>query len=252
MKKLNFSEKIALREGTGMCCCLPLSLFFKSTQCEPNQRRKNSMNCKRGYPASKMLIWALRDLINLFVEVKIKLSDSKCYSDKMEFSIILWASGPRHRLRSPAPCGSAVSEAILRGQLPGLLSGWERGLVGGQWKFCTYLCAKPEQSCWCADPKGPSCLLKNAHGFAPLYSLKVKGPLPFALPYSSHTQNNLPISSTLFSQSQRAPLICSPISPHIFALPNFSHTPNAHPICATLSSQIQRVPPNCSAIFLGS
>lgn len=103
--------------------------------------------------------------------------------------------------------------------------------------------------CW---SKRAPCLLKNAHGFAPLYSLKVKGPLPFALPYSSHTQNNLPISSTLFSQSQRAPLICSPISPHIFALPYFSHTPNAHPICATLSSQIQRVPPNCSAIFLGS
>lgn len=36
-----------------------------------------------------MLIRVQGDLINLFVEVKIKLLDSKCYSDKMEFSITL-------------------------------------------------------------------------------------------------------------------------------------------------------------------
>lgn len=47
------------------------------------------MNCKTVYLASKMLIRVQGDLINLFVEVKIKLFDSKCYSDKMEFSITL-------------------------------------------------------------------------------------------------------------------------------------------------------------------
>lgn len=83
------------------------------------------MNCKRGYPATEMLIQALRDLINLFVEVKIKLSDSKCYSDKMEFSIMLRASGPCHRLWSTAPRSFAMSEAIAHSQLPALLRGWE-------------------------------------------------------------------------------------------------------------------------------
>lgn len=47
------------------------------------------MNCKTVYLASKMLIRVQGDLINLFVEVQIKLFDSKCYSDKMEFSITL-------------------------------------------------------------------------------------------------------------------------------------------------------------------
>lgn len=47
------------------------------------------MNCKTVYLASKMLIQVQGDLINLFVEVKIKLFDSKWYSDKMEFSITL-------------------------------------------------------------------------------------------------------------------------------------------------------------------
>lgn len=47
------------------------------------------MNCKIVYLASNMLIQVQRELVNLFAEVKIKLFDRKCYSDKMKFSIIL-------------------------------------------------------------------------------------------------------------------------------------------------------------------
>lgn len=54
-----------------------------------NQGITNHMNCKTVYLASKMLLQVQGDLINLFVEVKIKVFDSKCYSDKMEFSITL-------------------------------------------------------------------------------------------------------------------------------------------------------------------
>lgn len=47
------------------------------------------MNCKIVYRVLKMLIQVQGDLINFFVEVKIKFFDSKCYFDKMEFLIIL-------------------------------------------------------------------------------------------------------------------------------------------------------------------
>lgn len=47
------------------------------------------MNCKTVYLATNMLIQVQGDTVNLFAEVKIKLFDRKCYSDKMKFSIIL-------------------------------------------------------------------------------------------------------------------------------------------------------------------
>lgn len=71
----------------------------KKPQYEQNQGRNNYLNHKTDYLASKMLIQVLRDLINLFVEVKIKLFDSKCFLIKWNFQLPCETSAPCCHLR---------------------------------------------------------------------------------------------------------------------------------------------------------
>lgn len=82
----------------------------KKSQYEQNQGRNNYLNHKTEYLASKMLIQVLRDLINLFVEVKIKLFDSKCFLIKWNFQLPCETSGPCCHLRRKAPPHFAVLE----------------------------------------------------------------------------------------------------------------------------------------------
>lgn len=80
----------------------------KKSQNEQNQGRNNYLNHKTEYPASKMLIQVLRDLINLFVEVKMKLFDSKCFLIKWNFQLPCETSGLHCHFPGKAPPRSTV------------------------------------------------------------------------------------------------------------------------------------------------
>lgn len=91
-----------------------------------NQGRSNYLNHKTEYPASKMLIQVLRDLISLFVEVKIKLFDSKRFLIKWNFQL---------------PCEHLVRAAIPRENHQHSLQGWR---------------TSPTELCpWCWQERGP-------------------------------------------------------------------------------------------------
>lgn len=68
------------------------------------------MNCKTVYLATNMLIQVQGDIVNLFAEIKVKLFDRKCYSDKMKFSIILRTSGTCYHFWNPAAHYFAMSQ----------------------------------------------------------------------------------------------------------------------------------------------
>lgn len=90
---------------------------------EQNQGRNNYLNHKIEYLASKMLIQVLRDLINLFVEVKIKLFDSKCFLIKWNFQLPCETSGLCCRFPGKVPPRSAVLENISHWDFSTLLGG---------------------------------------------------------------------------------------------------------------------------------
>lgn len=114
-KQAKPTQMLCLEEGKG--------IFKKKSQYEQNQGRNNYLNHKTEYLASKMLIQVLRDLINLFVEVKIKLSDSKCFPIKWNFQLPCETSGPHCHFAGKALPGSTVLWNISRWDLPTLPGG---------------------------------------------------------------------------------------------------------------------------------